>query len=91
MPGPEENNSAASSGEGHAEGLVSVYLNGELVRMPPGNFTTEALKKKLEVPTDWDLDVMADDGSLRQLKPGEHTKIIPGMKFVSHVRQGGSS
>lgn len=71
--------------------LVTIELNGDPVRIRAGDYTTETLKKKLEVPSDWDLDIMADDGSLRPLAPGEPIRIKKGMKFVSHVRQGGSS
>jgi len=71
--------------------LVTIKLNGDDVKIPAGIYTTEMLKKKLEVPTDWDLDIMAGDGSMRALAPGEQTKIVKGLQFVSHVRQGGSS
>lgn len=71
--------------------LVAIELNGERVKIPAGDYTTETLKKKLEVPTDWDLDIMAEDGSMRTLAPNEPIKIVKGLKFVSHVRQGGSS
>ncbi|KTE01916.1 multiubiquitin domain-containing protein [Sphingopyxis sp. H115] len=71
--------------------LVTIKLNGDPVKIPGGDYTTETLKKKLEVPADWDLDIMASDGTMRPLQPGEVIKVVKGLKFVSHVRQGGSS
>lgn len=75
----------------HEPRLVTIKLNGDPVRILGGDYTTETLKKKLEVPVDWELDIMACDGTMRSLQPGEPIKVVSGLMFVSHVRQGGSS
>ena len=71
--------------------LVTVELNGEKVKILSGDYTTETLKVALGVAADWDLDIVDKQGSFRTLKPGEAIKVIAKLKFVSHVRQGGSS
>ncbi len=70
---------------------VTVELNGEKVEILSGDYTTETLKEALGVPADWDIDIVDKLGSFRTLKPGEPIKVIAKLKFVSHVRQGGSS
>lgn len=71
--------------------LVKVELNGEKIEILSGDYTTEALKEALGVATDWDLDIVDKQGSFRTLQPGEVTTVVAKLKFVSHVRQGGSS
>lgn len=71
--------------------LVKVELDGEKVEILSGNYTTEALKEALGVAADLDLDIVDKKGSFRTLQPGEHLVVVAKMKFVSHVRQGGSS
>lgn len=71
--------------------LVTVELNGEKVKILSGDYTTETLKVALGVAADWDLDIVDKQGSFRTLKPGEAIKVVAKLKFVSHVRQGGSS
>jgi hypothetical protein len=70
---------------------VNVDLNGDKVRILAGDYTTETLKDALGVSADLDLDVVDKQGSFRTLQPGEAIRVIARMKFVSHVRQGGSS
>lgn len=71
--------------------LVKVELNGEKVKILSGDYTTETLKEALGVAADWDLDIVDKQGSFRTLQPGEPIRIVAKLKFVSHVRQGGSS
>jgi Multiubiquitin len=71
--------------------LVIVELNGESREILSGDYTTEALKQALGVPENWDLDRVDKQGSFHPLKPGALIKVRKGLKFVSHVRQGGSS
>jgi len=71
--------------------MVKVDLNGETVEILAGDYTTETLKQALGVTADLDLDVVDKNGSFRTLKPGEPIRVKAKMKFVSHVRQGGSS
>jgi hypothetical protein len=70
---------------------VNVELNGDKVRILAGDYTTETLKDALGVSADLDLDIVDKQGSFRTLQPGEAIRVIARMKFVSHVRQGGSS
>lgn len=70
---------------------VYVELNGEKVRILAGDYTTETLKDALKVSTDWDLDIVDRQGGFRTLQPGENIRIVKRKRFVSHVRQGGSS
>jgi len=71
--------------------LVIVELNGDPRKIRAGHYTTETLKAALEVDPTWDLDIIGHDGVFRPLEPGEHIEVVAGLKFVSHVRQGGSS
>lgn len=71
--------------------LVTVELNGEKVQILSGDYTTETLKEALCVTADLDLDIVDAKGSFRTLEPGEHSHVVAKLKFVSHVRQGGSS
>lgn len=70
---------------------VNVELNGDKVRILAGDYTTEMLKEALGVSADLDLDLVDKQGSFRTLQSGEPIRVIARMKFVSHVRQGGSS
>lgn len=70
---------------------VKVDLNGQTVKILAGDYTTETLKETLGVSADLDLDVVDKQGSFRTLQPGEAIRVVAKMKFVSHVRQGGSS
>ena len=70
--------------------LVTVNLNGREVQIMSGDYMTETLKDALKVAADLDLDVVRR-GSFITLKPNEPITVKAKMKFVSHVRQGGSS
>ena len=71
--------------------LVAVELDGEKVKILSGDYTTETLKATLGVAADLDLDIVDKQGSFRTLSVGEHLTVVAKLKFVSHVRQGGSS
>lgn len=71
--------------------LVAVELNGEKVKIPGGDYTTETLKVALGVAAELDLDIVDKQGSFRTLTAGEPIRVVAKLKFVSHVRQGGSS
>lgn len=71
--------------------LVTVELNGEKVKIPAGDYTTETLKVALGVAAELDLDIVDKQGSFRTLATDEAIRVVAKLKFVSHVRQGGSS
>jgi len=71
--------------------LVTVELNGVKVKIRTGDYTTETLKEALAVAADLDLDWVDKAGSFHTLAPGETIHVVAKAKFVSHVRQGGSS
>ena len=72
--------------------FVTVTLDGEAEKkIPSGSYTTEELLRVLGVEAGYVLDVLDDQGQLEPLRPGQTTQVTAGMKFFSHVPQGGSS
>ena len=72
--------------------FVTVTLNDEIEKkIPSGAYKTEELIRILGVEAGYVLDVLDDQGKLDGLRPGQTTEVKAGMKFFSHVPQGGSS
>lgn len=78
----------ASERKGHDD--VTVILNEKPKRIPGGVYTTEGLKKALDVDASLELDLF-EHGQFQPLKAGESITVRDGMKFISHVPTGGSS
>ena len=72
--------------------FVTVTLNNEVEKkIPSGAYKTEELIRVLGVEAGYVLDVLDDQGQLDPLRPGQTTEVKAGMKFFSHVPEGGSS
>lgn len=71
--------------------MVTVYLADVPREIPRGNYTTEDLKLALSVTENYVLDLVAEDGSFIELKPGQRLDVIAGMKFVAYLPTGHSS
>jgi len=75
--------------------LVTVLLNHIPHHIPGGDYTTEALIAALkDVPPGNVLDIVEKEHGqpvLRELKPGEITKVKEGQQFISHVPTGGAA
>lgn len=70
---------------------VTVYLADQAHKINAGDYTTEQLKEVLGVDTSYNLDLVGDDGAFNELKPGQHTTVKDGMKFVAYLPTGQSS
>jgi hypothetical protein len=81
-------------GEGHGAGHhpheVAVTIDGHRKEIPAGDYLVSALKAKLGVPADYELDQVIK-GEFRELADSAHLDIKGGETFISHVRRGGSS
>ena len=69
---------------------VAVTIDGSRKEIPAGEYLVSALKVKLGVPADYELDQVID-GEFRELPDSSHVHIKGGETFISHVRRGGSS
>jgi hypothetical protein len=74
----------------HPPKEVAVTIDGQRKEIPAGKYVVSALKSKLGVPADYELDQVVH-GEFRQLSDTAHIEIEGGEHFVSHVRRGGSS
>ena len=84
----------AESGTEHLRVVefVTVTLNNETQKtIPSGPYKTEELIRVLSVEAGYVLDVLDDQGKLDPLRPGQTIEVQAGMKFFSHVPEGGSS
>jgi len=70
--------------------LVHVNLDGQDREIEEGKYVVSALKKRLGVPNDYELDLV-DHGEFKPLADDAEIKIKGGEVLVSHVRRGGSS
>lgn len=70
---------------------VTVYLADVPHKIKAGDYTTEQLKEKLGVAENYMLDLVDETGTFIELKPGEHTVVKDGMKFVGYLPTGHSS
>jgi hypothetical protein len=69
---------------------VAITLDGHRKEITAGNYLVSALKAKLGVPADYELDEVVN-GEFRELSDSAHIEIKGGEHFISHVRRGGSS
>lgn len=71
---------------------VTVIYGGETeYELERRLYTTEELMTIFGVPPGYKLDVVAADGTFREMEPGERIKIKDGMEFASHPPVGQSS
>lgn len=71
--------------------MVTVYLADVPHEIRRGNYTTEDLKQALCVAENYVLDLVGEDGSFIELRPGQRLDVIEGMKFVAYLPTGHSS
>lgn len=69
---------------------VAITLDGHRREVPAGDYVVSALKARLGVPADYELDEIIN-GEFRELADTAHIDIKGGEHFISHVRRGGSS
>jgi hypothetical protein len=70
--------------------LVDINFDGAMRQIEKDKYLVSALKSKLGVPTDYELDLVVD-GQFMPLADDAEIKIKGGEVLVSHVRRGGSS
>jgi hypothetical protein len=76
--------------EHHHPHEVAITLDGHRREIPAGDYVVSALKSRLGVPADYELDEIVN-GEFRELADTAHIDIKGGEHFISHVRRGGSS
>lgn len=74
----------------HHPPIVAITLDGHRREVPAGDYVVSALKARLGVPADYELDEIVN-GEFRELADTAHIDIKGGEHFISHVRRGGSS
>ncbi len=74
----------------HGGGLVTISLDDDPREIKRGEYVVSALKYRLGVPADYELDIVAN-GLFDPLTDDAKIKIMGGDIFVSHVRRGASS
>lgn len=87
-PAPPAEASGRHHEQRHHE--VAVTIDGHRKEITAGNYLVSALKTKLGVPVDYELDEVVN-GEFRALADTAHIEINGGEHFISHVRRGGSS
>lgn len=70
--------------------LAEVTVDGHHWKVRKGHWVVRDFKSAVEVPPDYELDQIEHD-ELKPLADDNPIEIHGGEKFVSHVRQGGSS
>lgn len=71
--------------------VTVIYNHDQRFEMEARDYTTEELMQRFSVPGGYKLDLVSKDGELRELKPGEKTRMSEGLEFVSHPPRGQSS
>lgn len=71
--------------------LITVFYGEQPHEIPRGVYTTEQLREEFKVEDGYVLDLIAEDGSFEELKPGYKLRLKNGMKFVSYAPCGQSS
>ena len=71
--------------------VTVIYNHDQRFEMEVRDYTTEELMQRFSVPSGYKLDLVTKDGELRELKPGEKTRMSEGLEFVSHPPRGQSS
>ncbi len=77
-------------GENTDKHLVEINLDGNEKEIEKGKYLVGALKKRLGVPDDYELDLVVN-GEFKPMADGAEIMIKGGEVLVSHVRRGGSS
>jgi len=70
--------------------LVRITLDSVHRQVEKGRYIVSALKTKLGVPADYELDAV-HKGEFTALADDAEIKVKGGDEFVSHTRRGGSS
>ena len=70
--------------------LAEIQVNGRHLRVRRGIWVVRDFKSAVEVPSDYELDQIIQD-ELKPLSDDSEIDVHGGEKFVSHVRQGGST
>jgi hypothetical protein len=81
---------SADQAEHHHPHEVAVTIDGHRKEISAGDYVVSALKTRLGVPQDYELDQVVG-GEFRPLADTAHVEIKGGEHFISHVRRGGSS
>lgn len=71
--------------------VTVIYNHDQRFEMKVRDYTTEELMQRFNVPSGYKLDLVTKEGELRELKPGEKTRMSEGLEFVSHPPRGQSS
>jgi hypothetical protein len=87
--GETKGKGAVGNDHGHHHD-VAVTIDGNRKEIRAGDYEVSALKAKLGVPADYELDQVIH-GEFKELADSAHVQIKGGETFVSHVRRGGSS
>lgn len=88
----DQHHRSPPGGSGHPPPphLVAVTIDNHRREIAAGDYLVTALKQKLDVPTDYELDQVIQ-GEFVELPDTDHVDIKGGEHFVSHVKRGGSS
>lgn len=89
---PSSNNPGAPgtpSGSGYPH-KAQIKVDGKHWEIRAGDWVVSDLKAAVQVPADYELDQVVHD-DLKPLADEDHVEVHGGDKFVSHIRQGGSS
>jgi hypothetical protein len=70
--------------------LITVFIDGNPKEIARGVYTTEQLLSLLDVAQGYLLNLQCE-GGLATLKPGQKTRVEPGMRFFSQAPGGASS
>lgn len=84
---PDTPGTPSGPGQPH---LAHIKVDGKHWEIRSGDWIVNDLKAAVHVPADYDLEQVVHD-ELKSLADGDHVDVHSGDKFVSHVRQGGSS
>jgi hypothetical protein len=74
-----------------AKKTITVCIDGVEKEIRRGVYTTEELIEILGIQDGYVLNVITPDGEIKPLKPKGKNPVREGMKFISHVPQGGAA
>ncbi len=72
------------------EHYVKVTLNGDETRIKSGRYIISKLKQILEVPVEYELEIIKN-GEFITLDDNDEITICGKEEFISHIKCGGSS
>lgn len=87
---PGHNDDEDGHSKHHGSRTVAVTIDGNRKEIDSGKYLVSALKVKLGVAADYELDEVIH-GEFKPLADNAHINIKGGEHFISHVRRGGSS